>query len=160
MNHSGTLLTPRTPDEVFNLLTNPEQFALLLPDFEGMAMLDPTHFSLRIAITLGEMSGHANLAMALAEAERPAIVRYRGQGVVAGSDLNLELRFQIASSDPATEVRWQGEFSLDGGLASVFGSLIEPMGRKHFERMAERLHEQLNPLEPTTDVPPCPETGQ
>ena len=160
MNRSGTFLTPRTPNEVFDLLANPEQFAPLLPDFEGMAMLDPTHFSLRIAITLGEMSGHANLAMELVEAERPAIVRYRGQGIVAGSDLNLELRFQIASSGPATEVRWQGELSLDGGLAFVFGSLIEPMGRKHFERMAERLDEQLNRFEPPADVPACPETGQ
>ena len=160
MNYSGTLLTPRTAEEVFNLLANPEQFAPILPDFESMAMLDPTHFSLRIAIALGEMSGHAHLAMELVEAERPARVRYRGQGIVAGSALNLGLEFQIASSDRATEVRWQGEFSLDGGLALVFGSLIEPMGRQHFERMAERLDEQLNRFEPTADAPACPETGQ
>ena len=160
MNHSGTFLTPRTPEEVFDLLASPEQFAPLLPDFESMAMTDRTHFSLGIAIALGEMSGHANLGMELVEAERPARVRYRGQGIVAGSYLNLELEFQIASSDPATEVKWQGEFFLDGGLAMVFGSLIEPMGRKHFERMAERLREQLNPFEPTPDVPACPETGQ
>jgi len=160
MNHSGTLLTPRTADEVFNLLANPEQFAPILPDFESMALLDPTHFSLRIAIALGEMSGHAHLAMELVDAERPARIRYRGQGIVAGSQLNLGLEFQIASSEGATEVRWQGEFSLDGGLAFVFGSLIEPMGRKHFERMAERFDEQLNRFEPRADGPACPETGQ
>jgi len=160
MNHSGTLLTPRTADEVFHLLANPEQFAPILPDFETMTMLDPTHFSLRIAIALGEMSGQANLAMEVVEAERPARVRYRGQGIVAGSQLNLGLEFQIASSDEATEVRWRGEFSLDGGLAFVFGSLMEPMGRKHFERMAERLDEQLNRFEPTADAPARPETGQ
>lgn len=160
MNHSGTFLTPRTPDEVFNLLANPEQFAPLLPDFENMAMQDPTHFSVRIAIALGEMSGHANLAMELVEAGRPANVRYRGQGIVAGSQLSLVLHFQIASSEGITEVSWQGEFSLDGGLAFVLGSLIEPMGRKHFERMAERLREQLNPLEPMPNLPAPPETGQ
>jgi carbon monoxide dehydrogenase subunit G len=160
MNHSGTLLTPRTPDEVFNLLATPEQFAPILPDFESMTMLDRTHFSLRIAIALGEMSGQANLAMELVEAERPARVRYRGQGIAAGSQLNLGLEFQIAFSEGATEVRWRGEFSLDGGLALVLGSLIEPMGRKHFERMAERLDEQLNRFEPAADAPPCPATGQ
>jgi carbon monoxide dehydrogenase subunit G len=125
-----------------------------------MTMLDPTHFSLRIAIALGEMSGQADLAMELVEADRPARVRYRGQGIVAGSQLHLGLEFQIASSDPATEVRWRGEFSLDGGLAFVFGSLLEAMGRKHFERMAERFDEQLNRFEPTADVPAGPETGQ
>jgi len=151
MNHSGTFLTPRTSDEVFKLLANPEQFAPLLPDFESVAVLDPTHFSVRIAIALGEMSGHANLAMELVEAERPASVRYRGQGIVAGSQLSLALQFRIASSEGATEVSWQGEFSLDGGLGFMFSSLIEPMGREHFERMADQLRRRLNPLEPIAD---------
>lgn len=160
MNHAGTFLTSRTPDEVFSLVAHPEQFAPLLPDFESMAMLDPTHFSLRIAIALGEMSGHTNLAMELVEAERAVNVLYRGQGIVAGSQLRLELHFQIASSEGATQVSWRGDFSLDGGLAFVFGNLIEPMGRKHFERMAEKLREQLNSLEPMADLPARPETRE
>ena len=160
MNHSGTFLTSRIPDEVFDLLANPEQFAPLLPDFESITMLDASHFSLRISIALGEMSGHANLAMELVEDERAVSVHYRGQGIVAGSQLNLELQFQIALAEAATEVSWRGEFSLDGGLAFVFGSLIEPMGRKHFERMAERLRERLNPLESIADVPASPENCQ
>jgi carbon monoxide dehydrogenase subunit G len=56
-------------------------------------------------------------------------------------------------------VNWQGEFSLEGGLAFMFASLIEPMGRKHFDRMAEHLSEKLNPVEPTADALPSTETG-
>ena len=158
MNHSGKFLTTRTPEEVFNLLASPEQFAPLLPHFESVAMLDPTHFAVQITIALGEMSGHVNLAMELVEANCPASVRYRGQGIVAGSELVLALHFQIASSEGGTEVNWWGEFSLDGGLAFMFASLIEPMGRRHFERMAEKMRERLNPLKP--GLPVCPETGQ
>jgi carbon monoxide dehydrogenase subunit G len=160
MNHSGTFLTPRAPDQVFDILADPEEFAPLFPDFESMAMQDATHFSLRIAIALGGMSGHATLAMELVSAERPAIVGYRGQGIVAGSQLNLMLQFRITSSEGATEVSWQGEFSLDGGLALMFGSLVEPMGRKHFEKMAERLRERLSPLEQAADLPPYPDPRQ
>lgn len=151
MNHSGTFLTPRTPEEVFDLLANPEQFAPLLPDYESMAMEDPTHFSLRIVIAFGEMSGHANLAMELVEAEGPATVGYRGLGIVAGSPLNLMLRFRVSRTNDLTEVRWQGEFTLDGMLAFIAGSLIEPMGRKHFEMMAERLSERLNSVKLTAE---------
>jgi carbon monoxide dehydrogenase subunit G len=143
MNHSGTFLTPRTAGEVFDLLANPEQFAPLLPNFESMAMLDPTHFWLRIAIVLGEMSGHASLEMELVEAERPAAVGYRGQGIVAGSQLNLMLQFRVSLTDASTQVSWQGDFSLNGGLAFMMVKVIEAMGREHFERMAERLRERL-----------------
>ena len=160
MQHSGTFLTSRAPSEVFELLGTPERFAPLLPDYESMVMQDPTHFSLRTVIALGEMSGHANLAMELAEVERPTVIVYRGQGIVAGSQLNLVLQFRVSRTDTSTEVSWQGEFSLEGGLAFMMASLIEPMGREHFERMAERLHEKLNPAETTVDVLPSPETGQ
>ena len=159
MKHSGTLLTPRTPDEVFDLLTNPERFAALLPDYESTTMQDATHFSLRIVITFGEMSGHAELAMELAEAERPALVSYRGKGVVAGSALNLVLQFHMASTDAWTEINWQGEFSLEGGLAFMLAGVIESMGRQHFERMAERLRDTLNPVEPASDAVPAPAAG-
>lgn len=159
MNHSGTFLTPRTPEEVFDLLANPEQFAPLLPDYDSMAMEDPTHFSLRIVIAFGEMSGHAILAMELVEAEGPARVGYRGLGIVAGSPLNLTLRFRISPTNDLTEVSWQGEFTLDGMLAFIAGSLIEPMAHKHFEVMAKRLSERLNSLKLTAEVLPPPELG-
>lgn len=81
MNHAGTFLTTRTADEVFDLLANPERFAPLLPDFESMAVQDTTHFTVRIVIAVGEINGHANLAMELREAVRPSTVRYAGQGV-------------------------------------------------------------------------------
>jgi carbon monoxide dehydrogenase subunit G len=160
MTHSGIVLTARAPDEVFDLLANPEQFAPLLPNFESMAMLDPNHFSLRISIAMGEMSGHANLEMMLVEAERPAVVGYRGQGIVAGSQLNLLLQFRISPTNASTQVNWRGDFSLDGGLAFMMAGLIETMGREHFERMADRLREQVNAIEPPPDVSPPPEVGQ
>jgi hypothetical protein len=42
-------------------------------------------------------------------------------------------------------------------LAFMAGSLIEPMGRKHFEVMAERLSERLNSVKLTAEVVPPPE---
>jgi len=160
MTHSGIVLTPRTTDEVFDLLADPRWFAPLLPNFESMAMLGPTHFSLQIAIAFGEMSGHANLEMELVEAERAASVCYRGQGIVAGSQLNLMLRFCISPTDVSTQVNWQGDFSLNGGLAFMMAGLIETMGREQFERMADRLRERLNSIEPPPEVSPPSEVGQ
>jgi carbon monoxide dehydrogenase subunit G len=152
MNYSGTFLSSRNPVEVFDLLATPERFAPLLPDYDSMTPQDATHFTLRIAIALGEMSGHVDLAMELAEAERPTAVGYRGQGMVAGSQLRMSLLFGTAPVTLGTEVSWQGEFSLDGALAFLAGSLVEPMGHKHFDRMAERLRNALNPPGPTPDT--------
>jgi carbon monoxide dehydrogenase subunit G len=161
MIHSGTFLTTRRAEEVFDLLADPHRFAPLLPDFECMTVQDASHFTLQIAISVAQISGHANLAMELFEAVRPCRrVSYRGRGIVAGSQLNLNLEFQIAPSAESTEVSWQGEFSLDGMLALMAGHLIEPMGRRNFELMAERLQNGLSErtsVEPSIASEPSPD---
>ena len=97
MNHSGTILTTRSAEDVFDLVADPQRFAPLLPDFESMSTQDATHFTLRISIVVGQISGHANLAMELREAVRPVRVEYRGQGIVAGSQLKFAMQFQYRS---------------------------------------------------------------
>jgi carbon monoxide dehydrogenase subunit G len=155
MTHSGSFLTQRSPDEVFDLLASPERFAPLLPDFDSMSMHENGHFTLRIVISAGQINGHASLAMQLRQAVRPTVVEYSGQAVVAGGPLTLELRYQISPVDGTTEVKWQGEFALDGMMALMAGSLIETMGRKNFERMAQRLCDSLRPDDPE-DTTSCP----
>jgi uncharacterized protein len=155
MNHSGTFATARSPEEVFDLLADPQRFAPLLPDFESMLAQDAAHFSVRITIAVAQINGHANLAMELREAVRPGRVEYRGQGIVAGSQLNLNLQFDITSSGEATAVNWRGEFSLDGMLAVMAGHLLAPMGRRNFELMAGRIQNGLRETS-LDDPPPVP----
>jgi len=151
MNHSGIFLTARRAEDVFDLVADPQRFARLLPDFESIAIQDPTHFTLRIKIVVGQIHGHVSLAMELREAARPSRVAYRGQGIVAGSDLAFAMQFDITPSEAATQVNWQGEVSVDGMLAFMAGGTIESTGRKNFELMAQRLQDGLSEGSASTD---------
>ena len=153
MIHSGTFLTTRTAERVFDLIADPQRFAPLLPDFESMSIQDATHFSMRIAIAIGQISGRVNLAMELRDAVRPSRVEYRGEGIVAGSQLTFAMQFRLAPAETATEVCWQGEVSVEGMLAMA-GSTIESMGRRNFELMAERLRNSLGEEAPTSAARP------
>ena len=143
MTHSGAFSTRRTPDEVFDLLSNPERFAPLMPDFESMAMQDPTHFTMRTVIAMGEIKGYANLVMELLEASRSTRVEYRGAATIAGSQLRLAISFQISAMTEATEISWSGNVALDGMLALLAGNMVDTMGQQNFERMAQSLQRNL-----------------
>lgn len=159
MVHSGSFRVNRSAEEVFDLIANPEQFAPLLPDFDSMAVQDATHFTLRIAVAVGRINGHVNLAMELCQAERPSQVEYKGQGVIAGGQLSMGLRFQFTATSEGTGIDWQGEVALGGALAFMVGDLLETMGRQNFERMAERLRDRLRQgTQP--DETPAPEPAE
>jgi carbon monoxide dehydrogenase subunit G len=143
MNHSGIFLTARRAEDVFDLVADPQRFARLLPDFESIAIQDPTHFTLRIKIVVGQIHGHVSLAMELREAARPGHVEYRGQGIVAGSQLTFAMQFHIGSRPDTTEVIWQGEVTIDGMLAFMAGSTIDELGRRNLDMMAEQLQNKL-----------------
>ena len=157
MTHSGSFSTQRPAEEVFELLANPERFAPLMPDFESMAMVDATHFTLRTVIQVGPMSGHANLAMELRDAVRPLHVGYSGQATIAGGALRLNLEFTLTPVGSVTKIGWRGEISLGGSLAFMAGNLVETMSQQNFERMAERLQQGLG--NPSIQSPEEPGSG-
>ncbi|HVO78727.1 MAG TPA: SRPBCC domain-containing protein [Candidatus Bathyarchaeia archaeon] len=154
MTHSGTFVVARKAEEVFALLATPERFAPLLPDFESMAMQDATHFTLRTVIAVGQIRGHANLAMELIESQPHSRTAYDGMGAIAGGQLSLAIRFQIVPEGELTEVYWQGEVTLQGPLAILAGNLVESMGRQNIELMALRLQQHLAAQAPQTPVEP------
>ena len=92
---------------------------------------------------MGQIRGHVNLAMELREAARPGRVEYRCQGIVAGCQLTFAMQFQIGPQRDATEVRWQGEVSVDGMLAFMAGGTIDELGRRNLDMMAEQLQDKL-----------------
>lgn len=144
MTHSGTFVVQRSVEDVYELLADPQRFGPLMPDFESMAMQDSSHFTLRTKIAVGELPGQVNLAMEVSDSLRPSHVKYRGEGVIAGSQLRFAIEFGIGTIEGMTEVRWTGEVSLDGMLAMMAGNLIETKGRENFERMAERVRQLIS----------------
>ena len=159
MTHSGMFFVRQTADEVFDLLSNPARFAPLMPDFKDMEMQDATHFTMRTVVAIGEVRGHANLAMELLQASRAERVKYRGAATIAGSQLRLAISFQISARAEGTEVSWRGDVTLAGTLARMAGTMVETMSQQNFDRMAESLQRSLEiepapPAEPPLSQPP------
>ena len=116
-----------------------------MPDFESMTLQDATHFTMRTVFAMGEIKGHANLAMELLPPSQENRVEYRGGATIAGGPLRLAIGFQLTPRGEMTEVNWQGDVTLGGMLAMMAGTLLDTMGRQNFDRMSERLQIRLQP---------------
>lgn len=146
---NGDFAVLRTPEEVYDFLVDPNRFAPLLPDFQGMSVQDATHFSVKVAVGISYIKGTADVKMELAQADRPKRAQYKGQGSVAGGNVSLTAGFDLSPLDRGTKVAWQGEAQIFGRLTSVAGGLLEPLGKKNVQRLIDALQAALNGTQAT-----------
>jgi len=136
---TGEFTSPRSPDDVFDFLADPNKFGPLLPDFESMTVQDATHFTVKVRVGVGNIRGTAEIKMELAESSRPQRALYKGQGTAVGSQITISAGFDLSPLTESTRVAWQGEANVFGKLASMAGGMLEPLGKKNIQKLIDGL---------------------
>ena len=140
---SGEFEVKKNAEEVYDFLTDPNRFAPLLPEFQGVTVDDPNHFSVKVNVGISYIKGTAHVKMELAEGDRPRRAQYKGQGAVAGGNVTMISGFDLTPVDSGTKVNWQGEAQVFGRLTSVAGGLLEPLGKKQIQKLIDGLQAAL-----------------
>lgn len=140
---SGQFDVTKTPEEVYDFLTDPNKFAPLLPDFQGVTVHDPEHFNVKVNVGISYIRGIADVKMHLSESNRPRRAQYKGQGSLAGGNMSMVAGFDLSPTPAGTRVAWQGEAQIYGRLPSVAGGLLEPLGKKQVQKLIDGLQAAL-----------------
>ena len=140
----GSFQVARTRDEVFDFLTDPNKFAPLLPDFQGLEVKDNKNFTIKVKVGVAHIRGTAAVQLQLVEADKPAHALYKGKGTVAGGNATVTARFDLEEDGDGTEVRWRGEAQIFGRLTSVAGGLLEPLAKKSVQKLIDGLQQALS----------------
>jgi uncharacterized protein len=140
---SGVFEVKKKPEEVYDFLIDPNRFAALLPDFQGFAVQDATHFSIKLNVGISYIKGSADVKVELAKAERPRRAIYKGQGTITGGNVTVVAGFDLAPTAYGTQVNWRGEAQIFGHLASVAGGMLEPLGKKQIQKLIDGLQAAL-----------------
>jgi uncharacterized protein len=141
---SGEFEVKSSPDQVYDFLTDPNQFAPLLPEFQGMSVEDATHFTVNVNVGVSYIKGVAEVKIELVQAERPTRAQYKGQGKVAGGNVSVIAAFDLAAVSAGTKVLWRCEAQVFGKLTSLAGGLLEPLGRKNVQKLIDGLQAAMN----------------
>jgi uncharacterized protein len=139
----GEFEVKRSPEEVYDFLSDPHRFAPLLPDFQSISVVDGNHFTVKLDVGISYIKGTADLRMELAESERPKRAQYRGQGSLPGGNLSIMAGFDLVPLNDGTKIAWQGEAQVFGRLASLAGGLLEPLAKKNVEKLIDGLRAAL-----------------
>lgn len=141
---NGEFVVKKTPEEVYDFLVDPNRFCLLLPDYQGMEILDGKNFLVKLSVGISHIRGTAAVKMSLAEAERPSRAVYEGKGDVPGGSASLRAGFDLqGAADGGTKVVWLGQSNVVGRIASLAGGMLEPLAKKNVQKLIDGLQKAL-----------------
>lgn len=141
---AGEFEVSKSPAEVYDFLTDPNRFCPLIPDYQGMSVVDKENFSVKVNVGISHIRGVADVKLKLAEAERPQRAQYQGQGSMAGGSVSFNAGFDLTPAGSGTRVAWKGEAQIFGRLASVAGGLLEPLAKKNIQKVIDGLQKAMS----------------
>ena len=144
MKFNGDFKVDQARDKVFAILSDPKQFAPLLPTFHSLEMKDERTALLRVKVGIGKIRGTASTELILDEAEAPARARYIGQGKVMQGVYKMISSFELEDDGKGTLVKWQGETQLVGKILSLAGGGMRGYAEKEIHKLISSLQNALS----------------
>ena len=144
MKFTGDFVVKKSREEVYDFLTDPNRFAPLLPEYQGMTMQDPRNFTVKVNVGVSHMRGTAEVKMNLDRADRPTYALYKGQGKLPGGGASVSAGFDLAEAPEGTRVSWTGEAQVFGKVTSLAGGLLEPLAKKNLQKLIDGLRVALS----------------
>ena len=141
---SGDFIVKKPREEVYGFLVDPKRFCPLLPDFQGMEIVDPRNFLVKLSVGISHIRGTAAVKMTLVDEQRPKQAAYEGKGEVPGGCATIRAEFQLEELPGGqTKVKWAGQSSVLGRVISLAGGLLEPLGKKNVQKLIDGLQKAL-----------------
>jgi uncharacterized protein len=140
----GNFVVPRSADDVYAFLVDPERFCPLLPDYQSMQKVDDKHFNVTLRVGISHIRGNAVVKMALTEERPTSHAMYEGKGEVPGGSTTLRAGFDLEPEGAGTKVVWKGEAQIAGRLPSLAGGLLEPLAKKNVQKLIDALQAALS----------------
>jgi len=145
MKFSGEFPIDLPREKVFELLSDPEKFAPLLPTFHSLEMKDKRTAIVRVKVGIGKLHTTAITELTLEEAEAPRRARYVGKGKMMQGAYQMISSFELEEKDGGTLVRWQGETRLAGKILSLAGGSLQGYAQREINRLISSLQRALAP---------------
>jgi hypothetical protein len=143
---AGTAVLPAAREAVWEILTNPEKLAKLLPGCEQLLPDGPDRYRVAIKFGIAAISGKYGGSVELLEKRPPESLRMKVEGKGAPGFMNGDGRITLAATqDGQTEVRYEGEAHVGGLIASVGQRMIEATARKIVQQFFNDAAKQLKP---------------
>jgi carbon monoxide dehydrogenase subunit G len=130
VNLSGTASLPGSPQQVWDLLTDPQRLAPLLPGCNCLEPDGPDRCRVTVKFGVAAITGSYNGSLEFLQMKPPSSLTLRFDGRGLPGFVRGQAQIALARKGSGTEVRYSGEAQVGGVIAGVGQRLLEAVARK------------------------------
>lgn len=162
MKLEGERTLPGTPEQLWNLLLDPDVLVAAIPGCKKLEKVEEDHYKGVIAAKIGSIQGQYNTTFQIADKNPPEnyTIHVQGQGPSGFVKGEVLMEMEPAGANETT-MRYSGEANVGGRIAQVgqrmVGAAAAGLIDKGFSELRLKIEQELA----TQATPPPPEsTGQ
>ena len=130
-------------ETVWKFVTNPDDFAKIIPDLQSYEIIDEKQFKASFKIGLGMIKGTLNMTFKFEDMEPMTRVKVVGRGSGMQSTADLTINLNLQPSDGKTVVSWSADLNVGGLVASVGARLLESTTKKKVTEIVEGIRKVI-----------------
>ena len=161
MNLSGAVTLPGVPAQVWDLLTDAQRLARMLPGCERLDPDGPDRYKAVVKFGVAAISGKYAGSLEFSQLKPPHSLTLQLDGRGLPGFVHGQARIELLRKGSETDVRYSGEAQIGGLIATVGQRLLEAAARKivqqFFDSAAAELHSvalaESVPISPSARVP-------
>ena len=147
MHLEGTFTVHTNRIDAYRFLIDPHRVAKHMPDVEEVVVEDEDNFTLKAKVGISHIKGTMTMKLKLVEKHEPVSAKVIGKGAGIASVVDMVTSFALEEAgEGMTLIRWSGEATIGGKLASLGGGLMERMAKKNLEKFISGIQEGLEKL--------------
>ena len=125
MNLKGEQQLEGTPEQIYNLLQDPDTLASIMPGCEELTQAGEDQYKGVIKAKIGPVSSQYKAGFKIKDKEPPNSYRLLVDGQGPGGFVKADVKIELKGNDEGTMLHYSGTANVGGKIASIGQRLVE-----------------------------------
>lgn len=135
MKVQGSHLLPGSPQQIWDLLNDPERLAKCLPGCERLDPLGPDKYKVAVKFAIAAIGGNFAGTVELADKKPPKTMKIGLESRGTPGFVKGEGTLHLVEKGQETELKYSGEAQVGGLIAAVGQRMIEAASRRVIDQI-------------------------
>lgn len=146
MEFEGEFSVASSPSETWAFMLDPEQVGSCIPNCQNIDVIDETHYTAEIGISVSHISVTFDVNAEITERVEEELLKFRLSGNAKEGDSRMEANVEVRMSegeDGTTDIDWENHVDVTGRIMNMGSRIVKSVGMRQTNKTIDNVQDEL-----------------